>query len=75
MQYGGQTPLKLADDLDARDVKILGTTPKSINISEDRKLFKEVIEKLKLKQPENTTVGKKSNAIKAAEVSQLSNNC
>ena len=67
VQYGGQTPLKLADDLDRRDVKILGTTPKSINISEDRKLFKEVIEKLKLKQPKNITVSKKSNAINAAE--------
>ena len=67
VQYGGQTPLKLANDLDARKVKILGTTSKSIEISEDRKLFKEVIEKLKLKQPENTTVSKKSEAIKAAE--------
>ena len=67
VQYGGQTPLKLANDLDARKVKILGTTSKSIEISEDRKLFKEVIEKLKLKQPENTTVSKKSDAIKAAE--------
>ena len=67
MQYGGQTPLKLAHDLDARKVKILGTTSKSIEISEDRKLFKEVIEKLKLKQPENTTISKKSDAIKAAE--------
>ena len=67
VQYGGQTPLKLANDLDARKVKILGTTSKSIEISEDRKLFKDVIEKLKLKQPENTTVSKKSDAIKAAE--------
>ena len=67
VQYGGQTPLKLANDLDARKIKILGTTSKSIEISEDRKLFKEVIEKLKLKQPENTTVSKKSDAIKAAE--------
>ncbi|MDC3090636.1 carbamoyl-phosphate synthase large subunit, partial [Paracoccaceae bacterium] len=67
VQYGGQTPLKLADDLDARDVKILGTTSKSIEISEDRKLFKEVIERLKLKQPENTTVSEKSNAKNAAE--------
>ena len=67
VQYGGQTPLKLANDLDARKVKILGTTSKSIEISEDRKLFKEVIEKLKLKQPENTTVSKKSEAKKAAE--------
>ena len=67
VQYGGQTPLKLADDLDARDVKILGTTSKSIEISEDRKLFKEVIEKLNIKQPENITVSKKSNAITAAK--------
>ncbi len=67
VQYGGQTPLKLADDLNAKDVKILGTTSKAIAISEDRKLFKEVIEKLNLKQPKNTTVSKKSNTIKAAE--------
>ncbi len=67
VQYGGQTPLKLANDLDVRDVKILGTTSKSIEISEDRKLFKEVIERLNLKQPENTTVSAKSNAKKAAE--------
>ncbi len=67
VQYGGQTPLKLADDLDARDVKILGTTSKSIEISEDRKLFKEVIEKLNIKQPENTTVSRKSNALTAAK--------
>ena len=67
VQYGGQTPLKLADDLDARDVRILGTPSKSIEISEDRKLFKEVIEKLNMKQPENTTVSKKSNALTAAK--------
>ncbi len=67
VQYGGQTPLKLADDLDKRNIKILGTTSKSIEVSEDRKLFKEVIEKLNLKQPENTTVSEKSHAIKAAE--------
>ena len=67
VQYGGQTPLKLADDLDARDIKILGTQSSSIQISEDRKLFKEVIERLKLKQPKNITVSEKSNAIRAAE--------
>ena len=67
VQYGGQTPLKLADDLDARDIKILGTQSSSIEISEDRKLFKEVIERLKLKQPENITVSEKSNALRAAE--------
>ena len=67
VQYGGQTPLKLADDLDAREFSILGTTPKSIEISEDRKLFKEVVEKLNLKQPQNTTVNAKSQARKAAE--------
>ena len=67
VQYGGQTPLKLADDLDTRDVRILGTPSKSIEISEDRKLFKEVIEKLNMKQPENTTVSKKSNALTAAK--------
>ncbi len=68
VQYGGQTPLKLADDLDARNIKILGTTSKSIEISEDRKLFKEVIDKLNLKQPENITITEKSNALEAAEL-------
>ena len=66
VQYGGQTPLKLANDLESRNVKILGTSSKSIEISEDRKLFAEVIKKLKLKQPDNTTVTEKSNAINAA---------
>ncbi|MDC3068034.1 carbamoyl-phosphate synthase large subunit [Paracoccaceae bacterium] len=68
VQYGGQTPLKLANDLNKRNIKILGTAFKSIEISEDRKLFKEVIETLDLKQPENTTITKKSHAIKAAEL-------
>ncbi len=53
VQYGGQTPLKLARKLKEKGVKILGTQPSAIEIAEDRQLFKEIIEKLNLKQPKN----------------------
>ncbi|MCB1157502.1 MAG: carbamoyl-phosphate synthase large subunit, partial [Leptospiraceae bacterium] len=53
VQFGGQTPLKLAMDLEKRGVNILGTSPDSIDRAEDRKRFIEVLDKLKLKQPAN----------------------
>lgn len=53
VQLGGQTPLNLAGDLERHGVKILGTTPANIDLAEDRKLFKEVLHRLELKQPEN----------------------
>ncbi|MDV6234483.1 carbamoyl-phosphate synthase large subunit [Leptospira ellisii] len=53
IQFGGQTPLKLAKDLEKKGVKILGTSPDSIDRAEDRKRFVEVLEKLKLTSPES----------------------
>src|SRR6201997_4671433 len=53
VQFGGQTPLKLARALEAADVPILGTSPDAIDIAEDRDRFKRVLDKLHLKQPKN----------------------
>ena len=53
VQFGGQTPLKLADALAAAGVPILGTTPDAIDLAEDRERFSKLVKKLKLKQPEN----------------------
>jgi carbamoyl-phosphate synthase large subunit len=53
VQFGGQTPLKLADDLEKANVKILGTSPDAIDLAEDRDRFKRLLEKLNLLQPEN----------------------
>ena len=56
IQFGGQTPLKLASTLEAAGVNILGTDVDAIDRSEDRERFQELVEKLDLKQPMNTTV-------------------
>jgi len=53
VQYGGQTPLKLARALEAAGVPIIGTSPDSIDLAEDRERFQKMIEKLGLKQPPN----------------------
>src|SRR3954469_4724224 len=53
VQFGGQTPLKLAESLEAANVPILGTSPDAIDLAEDRNRFKLLLDKLKLKQPEN----------------------
>ena len=55
VQFGGQTPLKLARDLEANGVPIIGTTPDSIDMAEDRERFQKLLHKLKLKQPPNRT--------------------
>ncbi len=55
VQYGGQTPLKLALDLEACGVPIIGTTPDSIDIAEDRERFQQLLHRLGLKQPPNRT--------------------
>jgi carbamoyl-phosphate synthase large subunit len=55
VQFGGQTPLKLAVPLEREGVKILGTSSDSIDRAEDRKRFKELLHKLNLKQPESGT--------------------
>jgi carbamoyl-phosphate synthase large subunit len=55
VQFGGQTPLNLAKELEDAGVKILGTSPESIDLAEDRKRFKNVIQKLGIPQPESGT--------------------
>jgi carbamoyl-phosphate synthase large subunit len=55
VQFGGQTPLNIARDLEQAGVAILGTSPDSIDLAEDRKRFKHVIEKLGIPQPESGT--------------------
>ncbi len=56
VQFGGQTPLNLADRLHAAGVPIIGTTPDSIDLAEDRKRFGALLEKLKIPCPENSSV-------------------
>jgi carbamoyl-phosphate synthase large subunit len=56
VQYGGQTPLKLARDLEAAGAPIIGTTPDSIDLAEDRERFQKLLQRLGLKQPPNRTV-------------------
>ena len=67
IQFGGQTPLKLAEALHDKDVKILGTDIDAIDRSEDRKRFQELINLLSLKQPTNTTVKNLDEALEASE--------
>lgn len=67
VQFGGQTPLKLAMDLQKRGVPILGTSPDSIDRAEDRKRFIEVLEKLNLKQPANGMAASKEEAREIAK--------
>jgi carbamoyl-phosphate synthase large subunit len=53
VQFGGQTPLKLAESLEKANVPILGTSPDAIDLAEDRNRFKHLLDQLKLRQPEN----------------------
>jgi len=55
VQYGGQTPLKLARALEASGAPIIGTSPESIDLAEDRERFQKLVEALKLNQPPNRT--------------------
>ncbi|WP_133129449.1 carbamoyl-phosphate synthase large subunit [Legionella yabuuchiae] len=66
VHYGGQTPLKLARELEANGVKIIGTSPDAIDKAEDRKRFQEVVHKLNLHQPANGTVTSEEEAITLA---------
>jgi carbamoyl-phosphate synthase large subunit len=67
VQFGGQTPLKLARALEAQGVPIIGTTPDAIDRAEDRERFQQMIQKLDLKQPANTTVRSTGEAVEAAQ--------
>jgi carbamoyl-phosphate synthase large subunit len=64
VQYGGQTPLKLARDLEAAGAPIIGTSPDSIDLAEDRERFQKIVEKLGLKQPPNRTASSKEQALR-----------
>src|SRR6266478_1866883 len=67
VQYGGQTPLKLARDLEAEGAPIVGTSPDSIDIAEDRERFQQLLQRLRLKQPPNRTARNESDALRLAE--------
>jgi carbamoyl-phosphate synthase large subunit len=68
VQLGGQTPLKLANGLEARGFKILGTSPDSIDIAEDRSRFGQLAQKLGLRQPAGAMVSTPEQALQAAEM-------
>ncbi|NOS95611.1 MAG: carbamoyl-phosphate synthase large subunit [Methylotenera sp.] len=66
VQYGGQTPLKLARDLEKAGVPIIGTTPDAIDKAEDRERFQKMLQELGLKQPPNRTARTPEDAIRLA---------
>ena len=66
VQYGGQTPLKLALALEANGVPIIGTSPESIDIAEDRERFQKLLQDLGLKQPPNRTARTEAQALELA---------
>ena len=66
VQYGGQTPLKLARPLEAAGVPIIGTSPDSIDLAEDRERFQQLIERLGLRQPANRTARTTAEAVEMA---------
>ena len=72
VQYGGQTPLKLARDLEANGVPIIGTTPDMIDMAEDRERFQQMLHRLELRQPPNRTARTEADALEAAERDRLS---
>ena len=67
VQYGGQTPLKLARDLEKNGVPIIGTSPDMIDAAEDRERFQQMLHDLGLKQPPNRTARNPDSAIRMAE--------
>ena len=66
VHYGGQTPLKLAEALEKSGANIIGTSPDSIDLAEDRERFQKMIQKLKLKQPVNDTARSQDEAVEIA---------
>jgi carbamoyl-phosphate synthase large subunit len=67
VQFGGQTPLKLAAALEKEGIKILGTSPDAIDLAEDRERFAALVNKLGLRQPENGIARSREEAIAVAE--------
>jgi len=66
VQFGGQTPLKLANDLEAAGVPIIGTSPDAIDRAEDRERFQQLVEKLELRQPSNRVASNTQQGIAGA---------
>ncbi len=66
VQFGGQTPLKLARDLERAGAPIIGTTPESIDLAEDRERFQHLLQRLDLKQPPNCTARTEDQAVQMA---------
>ena len=66
VQFGGQTPLKLAKDMEAAGVPIIGTSPDMIDLAEDRERFQQLLHRLDLLQPENGTARSVDQAIRIA---------
>ena len=67
VQFGGQTPLKLANALEAEGIPILGTTPDAIDLAEDRERFKALVNQLGLKQPKNGIASTDAEALAIAD--------
>ncbi len=67
VQYGGQTPLKLARALEAAGAPVIGTSPDSIDLAEDRERFQQLVEELELLQPPNRTARSTEEAVRLAE--------
>eukprot|EP01022_Parablepharisma_sp_SALTPOND_P035590 TRINITY_DN9588_c1_g1_i1.p3 TRINITY_DN9588_c1_g1~~TRINITY_DN9588_c1_g1_i1.p3 ORF type:complete len:1098 (-),score=449.95 TRINITY_DN9588_c1_g1_i1:12062-15355(-) len=67
VQYGGQTPLKLALDLEANGVPIVGTSPDMIDAAEDRERFQKLLQDLGLRQPPNRTARTEADALRLAQ--------
>ncbi|UYV38198.1 carbamoyl-phosphate synthase large subunit [Rhodobacteraceae bacterium D3-12] len=67
VQFGGQTPLKLANALESEGIPILGTTPDAIDLAEDRERFQALVNQLGLKQPKNGIASTDAEALKIAE--------
>jgi len=66
VQFGGQTPLKLARQLEAAGVPIIGTSPDAIDLAEDRERFQDLLHRLDLRQPDNSTARSAEEALEAA---------
>jgi len=66
VQYGGQTPLKLCRALEAAGAPIIGTTPESIDVAEDRERFAQLVNRLQLRQPANATARNEEQALRMA---------
>jgi len=67
VQYGGQTPLNLARELEAEGAPIVGTSPDSIDMAEDRERFQQLLQRLGLRQPPNRTARDEADALRLAD--------